>query len=330
MRSFFRQAAPLLLAVALLVYALKDVPVTSLIQQCRQANYGWITLSALFIGLSHGVRGKRWQQTLLALGYAPTAFRATVALLSGSIASMIIPASGELTRCATLQRTDGVPVAQGIGSVVAERVVDMLMLALTILLAFALEFKRMKHYVADLNFISFDTGWWLIGGGLLSVALSIYLAKRISKHPVLGQLSLVQKGIRAGQGIWLGLQSVLHLPNAGLFIALTVGYQLLTLLATYTTLLSVGATYSLPPTAALTILAVASLGGLAVPTQGGIGTFHFLVSRVLVLYGLTTAEGAIVATFMHTVGLGVTLLLGSASFLIVPLLIKQREQVVQP
>lgn len=71
-------------------------------------------------------------------------------------------------------------------------------------------------------------------------------------------------------------------------------------------------------------MAVSSLGGLAVPTQGGIGTYHFLVSRALVLYGFTSAEGAVVATFLHAVGFGINLVLSSVSFLVLPILITSR------
>ena len=73
-------------------------------------------------------------------------------------------------------------------------------------------------------------------------------------------------------------------------------------------------------------MAVSGLGTLLVPTQGGVGTFHFVVSRALVLYGLTTTEGALVATFMHAVSFGINLILSSLSFLIVPTLVQQRQE----
>jgi hypothetical protein len=66
---------------------------------------------------------------------------------------------------------------------------------------------------------------------------------------------------------------------------------------------------------------------LAVPTQGGIGTYHFFVSRALVLYGLPAAEGVSIATFMHAIGFGINLVLSSTSFLIVPILVQHRQQI---
>lgn len=122
-------------------------------------------------------------------------------------------------------------------------------------------------------------------------------------------------------GIWQGILSLRQLPRPGLFILLTIALQLIGWLGTYSVLLSLEATRSLPPSAALAIMAVASVGGLAVPTQAGVGTYHFVVSRVLALYGLTLAEGVAVATFQHAVGFGISIVLSSVSFLLIPGLI---------
>lgn len=319
---FIRRGLPLLLAVALLWYALKDISFGAIWEQFQRAKYSLIALVGLLIIGNYVVRGKRWQQPLWVLGYRPTVFRTTVAMQTGIIASMIIIGSGELTRCVTLQRTDGIPVSQGVGSVVAERIIDLFMLAALLLLTFMLEFSRMQTYLTGLALnvpgpylvlvtlagltIAGATGWWLLR------------LPAVQQHP----LTLKITGIF--QGFSQGFMTIRQLPRPGLFVLLTVLSQVIVWLATYVLLLAVDSTHNLPPTAALTILAVASLGGLAVPTQGGIGTYHFLVSRALVLYGFTTAEGVVVATFMHAVGFGINLLLSSASFLVVPFLIRKR------
>lgn len=325
--SFVRRGIPIILAVSLLVYALKDVSFGDIARQFKQANYGLIGLVVLVLVLNYFVRGSRWRQPLMALGYRPTAFRTTVAMQTGVIASMIVIGSGELTRCLTLQRTDGVPVSQGLGSVVAERIVDLFMLAVVLLLTFVLEFGRMQRYLADLSFAL--PGPYLLSGSLgvaLVLGLLIWLAAR---NGAVRQHALVVRGVALLAGFRQGFMAIRQLPRPGLFIFLTVFSQLLVWLATYLMLLAVDSTHDLPPTAALTILAVASLGGLAVPTQGGIGTYHFLVSRALVLYGFTIAQGVVTATFLHAIGFGINLLLSGISFLIVPFLLRQRKRVVE-
>lgn len=314
---------PLLLAAILLWYVLKDVPLPEIASQFRRANYGWLSLVGLLTGLFYVVRAARWKITLQAIGYQPTLFRVTVALLAGSMASMLVPGAGELTRCGTLQRTDGVPISQGIGSVVAERIIDLFMLMLVLLLTVSLEFARMKTYLIGLTLaipsiyavvgviglviVSGLVGWWAIR------------SDAVRNH------SLISKVVNIFEGFNRGFMAIRQLPNHGLFVVLTLLNQFLAWLGTYILLLAVDSTQNLPPTAALTIMAVSSLGGLAVPTQGGIGTYHFLVSRALILYGFTATQGAVVATFLHAVGFGFTLVLSSISFLIVPLLIANRN-----
>ncbi len=323
MTQVFRRVLPLLVAVGLLTYALKDISFHDIGAQLQQANYTFIGLVWLITLVSYWLRGKRWQQPLRAMGYRPTVFRTTVAMQTGTIASMIVLGSGELTRCATLQRTDGVPIAQGIGSVVAERIVDLLMLALVLLLTLTLEISRMRTYLAGLTVALPGTYGLLAGLGALVVlgiiTWRVLISATVRQHP------FITKIIGLFQGFGRGFAAIRQLPQPGLFIGLTILNQGLAWLGTYLLLLSVDATHNLPPTAALTILAVSSLGGLAVPTQGGIGTYHFLVSRALVLYGFTATGGAVVATFLHAVGFFINLALSSLSFLILPVLIQHRQ-----
>lgn len=331
MTRFLRRILPIGLAVALLLYALKDTSLADIGAQFRRADYGWLLAAALIMGLYNVVRAARWQLTLQALGYHPTVFRATIALLAGTLASMIVPGAGELTRCGTLQRTDDIPLAEGIGSVVAERVIDLLMLALVIGLTFLLEFRRVGQYLTGLlspvttRFFRNDhteqilSGVALVGVFLLGIAWWLFRKKAFRQHRFIVRVAGV------GRDVGRGFLSIRQLQRPGLFIFLTFVSHAMVFLAIYTLLLASTQTASFPPTTALTILTVSSLGGMAVPTQSGLGTYHFLVSRALMLYGLTAAEGVVIATFLHAVQTGVALLLSSLSFLAIPFLIAAKR-----
>lgn len=321
-KSFIHRAIPVLLAGLLLWYVLQNVPLKGITNQFRTANYCWLTATGLLILLLYVLRAGRWQITLQAIGYRPSLFRATVALLAGSLASMIVPGAGELTRCGSLQRTDGIPVAQGLGSVIAERIIDVFMLLLVLLLTTVLEFRRATAYLTNLSFAV--PGRLIVLTGVL-VLIGLGLAIRhFNRHPALKEHPLLARFITISKGFGRGFMAIRQLPNPGLFVTLTLLIQVIAWLSTYTLLRTTSDTSSLPPVAALTIVAVSSLGGLAVPTQGGIGTYHFFVSRALILYGFTATQGAVIATYLHAVGFGFNLLLSSVSFLVLPFLITQR------
>ncbi len=326
MKQSLRRIGLSALAILLLAYALKDISFGDILSQFQRANYGLIALACLVTVISYLTRGQRWRQPLQTMGYRPSLLRSTIAMQTGVISSMIVLGSGELTRCLTLQRTDGVPVAQGVGSVVAERIIDLFMLMLVLILTVLLEFGRMRAYLAGLT-LAVPNTYLLLGaasavviGGL--VVRWLLTSRAVRAHPLTVRL------LGVVQGFGQGFMAIRQLPQPALFVGLTVLNQVWFWLGTYLLLLAVDSTRSLPPTAALTIMAVSSLGGLAVPTQSGIGTYHFLVSRALVLYGFSAVEGAVIATFLHAVGFGINLLLSSASFLAVPALIQSRPQSV--
>ena len=328
-KGIIRQAVPIGLAIGLLWYVLKDVPLTELANQFRRADYRWLALTGLLIGLYHLVRAVRWQLTLQALGYQPSLFRTTVALLAGTLTSMIIPGAGELTRCVTLQRTDDVPLAQSFGSVVAERVIDLLMLLGLVGLTLLLEYDRVGQYITNLlaplraRFTATGQPGFVLGVALLItlvvVGLLYWLARKYGRQNL-----FVTRLLGIGRDVGRGFMGIRQLRRPGLFVALTLLTELLLLLITYALFFASSQTSDLPPTAALTILTVSSLGGIVAPTQGGLGTYHFLVSRVLMLYGMNETDGVVTATFLHAVQVGFSLLFSSVSFLIVPIIIRQR------
>ncbi len=322
-KRFVSRAIPLLLAFGLLWYVLKDVPFGELIGQFRKAN-AWLILSVgLAIVVYSLVRAVRWRMVLQTLGHNPSTYRTVIAMMAGQFASMLLPGAGELTRCGTLQRTDGIPLSHSVGSVVGERVIDLFVLLLTLLLTVVVEFVRMKAYLSGLTLAlpdGFFAGFILVLlslGGLAGWWLSTN--QRVRQHP------FVQKVLGAINGFRAGFLAIAKLPNPALFVGLTLFNQLLAWAATYMLLNAFESTGALPPSAALTVLTVSSLGGLAVPTQGGIGTYHFFVSRALMLYGFSASAGATAATFLHAVGFGFNLLFSSISFLLVPFLWRKQK-----
>jgi uncharacterized protein (TIRG00374 family) len=333
--TFVRQVLPILLAIGLLWYVLKDVPLNELSAQFRQANFQWLGVAGIIIGTYHIARAARWQLTLQALGYQPSLFRTTIALLAGTMASMIIPGAGELTRCGTLQRTDSVPIAQGLGSVVAERIIDLLTLVLLIGLTLFFEFKRVGQFITDLfspllsrMTSSGQSSIILVVVAGISILLFIFFYwllrnQTFRQHPLSKRLGTI--ALNMGKG-FIAIQK---LRSPSLFIGLTIASYTLAFLITYTLFFASSQTMSLPPSAALTILTVSSLGGIAVPTQGGVGTYHFLVSRVLMLYGMDETASVVMATFLHASQTGFSLLFSSISFLIVPVLIRQKAKQVE-
>ncbi|MBR5848007.1 MAG: flippase-like domain-containing protein, partial [Bacteroidaceae bacterium] len=108
---------------------------------CNEMNLWWFALSTIFGVLSHMVRGWRWLLTLEPLGYRPSTANCVYAIFIAYGANLVVPRVGEVSRCAVLDRCDGVPFVQSLGTVVAERLIDTVMVLTLVVAALAMQWK---------------------------------------------------------------------------------------------------------------------------------------------------------------------------------------------
>lgn len=325
MKNALRYILSFGLAAALLWYVFKDMDVASMLDRLQQADWRWVGLSCLLVLLAHTVRAWRWQMLMEPLGHRPSLFNAVLSVLTGYFANYIVPRMGEVTRCGTLYRLDKIPVNQSFGTVVAERVFDVLTLLVLIALNFFLEFDRLSQFFLD--FFSSKVGGGESGGKgiLIGVIAALFVVgvggavmvwRNKSIREKLMQNALVGKIIAFLTGMAEGIFSIRKLRSPGLFIFSTVLIWVLYFLISYVLFFCIPETSDLGLLAGLTLLVIGAIG-MTAPTQGGIGAYHLLVGNVMVLYGLTQKDGITLATFVHGTQMIFMLVVGAISFLIV-------------
>ena len=94
----------------------------------HQMNWGWMLFSLVFGVTAQMFRGIRWKQTLAPLGEHPHMADCIHAIFISYASSLIIPRSGELSRCGILAKYDKTPFLKALGTVVTERIIDSLLL----------------------------------------------------------------------------------------------------------------------------------------------------------------------------------------------------------
>ncbi len=307
-------------------------------QKIKAADYRWVFLSAVFTTVAHWSRAERWRILLEpVVPQRPTALDATVSVLTGYLANLALPRAGEVARCGTLYKLSGVPVNVSFGTVVAERLFDVLMLLLLLAATFVLEFDRLSQFFMEFlggklpnGAAGQNTGGLgilvVVGAVLLGLALlTWFLFTRYRE--ALGRHPLYQKVSGFITGLLSGLLSVRKLRRPGAFIAHTLLIWAMYYLMSYTLFFAMPATANLGALAGLTILVVGSLG-MAAPTPGGIGSFHLLVGQVALLYGLTGQDGQVLATFIHGVSTVMIIILGILALLVV--LLRRNKTTAHP
>lgn len=285
--SFLKVALPLAFGVFLIWYVFKDLTPTEkeeLTTSFSQANYFWIFVSMLFGLLSHASRAVRWKYSIEPLGKTPGFWNSFFTVMIGYVANLALPRLGEVTRPGLLGKYEGLPFNKLFGTIVAERVADLIILAVIMAsIAFA-EFDMLKDQLVaflDQGSEKFSTTNLLILAGVVIVGLGVFFFFMLGKssNPVFVK---VRELIR---GIMEGVQSILKMEKKFYFLLHTAFIWIMYIGMFYVCFFSLEETNSVPLAGVLAAFVMGSLGIVFV--QGGLGVFPILIMETLLLYGIS-------------------------------------------
>lgn len=282
----------------------------------RESNPLW-----LFVGLgisifSHFIRAWRATQFYSALGYKVGNTNSFLAVLISYMMNYFIPRAGEVSRCAVLKKTDDVPVEKSLGTVVAERTFDMILLLLILGLVFVLQFELLFSYIQGNLQGSGQQSSHTIVYFLLAIVFLFFLVAWFTRkswlsHPFITKIRTILLGFADG------LLSFRRLPNPLLFLAQSVAIWICYILMMYFCLFAMPATADLSFSACLTVFAIGTIG-VVIPAPGaGAGTYHYAIMQSLLLFGVAANDGIAYATLVHGAQMLILIALGALSSLLV-------------
>lgn len=313
MKKALKYILPIGLGLALLNWVFKDIDLLVTLQSFKDANYFLVFFAAILALLAHISRAARWNIMLEPLGYQPSLKNTSIAVLIGYLTNLVFPRAGELARSASLQKSENVPFDKSFGAVIAERIIDVLILGLLVLVNLLLEFGRIKTLFIDLFGDQNPTNLLVILGVFLLLGVLCVVVFQKNKEKFL-KVGLFKKVFDFTAGLRSGLLSVLKIEKSAQFFVHTFFIWAMYYASTYLLCRAVSLGDSLSFLAVLTILVMGSIG-MAVPTIGGIGSYHLLVGKIVALYGLSNQDGISLATFLHTMtGILFVLLFGLIAF----------------
>jgi len=285
----------------------------------QNSNKGYLGLMALVAILSHLLRAERWRMLLAPTGNKVGLTNSFLSLMIGYLVNLAVPRGGEVSRCYNLYKLEKAPVEVSFGTVVVERMVDVICLLLLIAFSFFAEWQKLKKFIDTLNFSSgegFSISPWMVVvfiGGVIFVAAIFFLRKN-------------KKLLKIIEGFKEGLLAIFKMQNKGLFIAYSLGIWLLYFLMSYLVIKAFPETEDLGFSAVLTLFAVGSIA-MAAPLPGGAGSYHTLVPLALVmLYNLPQADAVAFVFIFHGWQTILMILLGVLSLVASYLIVKWRKQ----
>lgn len=282
----------------------------------NEVNYFWIIVSVFLGLLSHISRTIRWNLMIEPLDHKPRMLNTFLAVMIGYLMNLALPRMGEISRCGVLSRYEKIPFTKLIGTVVLERLIDVLMLLLLTIVVILTQFGKVVEFLKNNPEVQDKLGK-IMHSPILPISLVVlFLIFWIARHRIKGS-GAVKKLVGLFNQFVEGFKSIRNIKNKGAFIFHSFFIWLLYYLMLYSVFFSFEFTSHLTPLAGLTVFVLGSFGMVA-PVQGGIGAWHFMVIEGLSLYGIDKADGKVFALLAHGTTTVMLIVLGLISLLVLP------------
>ncbi len=285
----------------------------------QKSNKFYLWLMAAFAVVSHIARAMRWKMLLEPTGQHVGLANSFLSLMTGYLVNLAIPRGGEVSRCYTLYQLEKTPVQLSFGTVVTERLVDVLCLLILIATSFYFEWEKLKAFIDTLDFSSgtkmvIPLWMWLVLTLGVFFLVAIYFLRKN------------EKVIKIIQGFTEGMLSIFQLKNKMLFVSYSIAIWGLYFLMSYLVLLAFPETAHLQFSAVVTLFAIGSIA-MAAPLPGGTGSYHVLVPLGLtMLYQVPKIDAVAFVFIFHAWQTLLMIVIGVLSFIISNLIIRQKDQ----
>ena len=332
-KTFITIAISFAIAAFFMWFALKGMEFKKIAGYFAKANYFWVFAATVFGVLAYWFRAVRWNLLLEPMGYKISNSNSFWTISFGYLMNLTIPRSGELARSTALFSVEKVPVEKSFGTIILERVIDLI--CMVGFLGLTLIFK----YKAILSFYDYvtkeksksateesSTDIYLIFGAILILGIIAFLVrKKLENFPI------YQKVLNFIKGIFHGLTSIFKMKQKVKFILLSLGIWISYYFAAYLVCFALPETSNFTIADGFFIIVVGTLG-MMVPASGGIGAFHlalkFGIMALFLSMGKNPEEGGEVglsyAFISHTMQLVIMVVMGIIS---IPMLAKARSKV---
>ena len=272
-------------------------------------------ISAIVFGiLSHLSRAFRWKFLLNPLGYYPRFINSILAVLVSYIANLGIPRSGEILRATTLSNYEKIPFEKLFGTIIAERLIDFIILLSLIFLTLSLQFESIWEILREKTFDLQKLIAVIFILSLIFFSLKKFLGKNNSKI-----LIKIKAFI---EGLIEGIMSIKNMPYKLAFASHTIFIWTMYFSMFYII------KWTIPEMQNLQIIQMLPsfvIGGLTLTaTNGGIGIYPLSVAMTLSSFGISNESGLAFGWIVWTSQTLMIIFFGSLSFFILPLVNRKK------
>lgn len=289
------------LAMGLLIVWLlyRNTDVNTLWEIVKNAHLELILISLIFGLIGNIIRGLRWEVFINSLGYHPKRLSVIYATLGNYAVNFLLPRAGDVWRCAALTRYEGVPFAKAFETYLVDKVFDLLASVLLVILSmilyldFFISYFRTNPDYGESIVRLFSSVWFY--GILMGSVIIFFVVFKVFKNA-----SPVKKIRNFFKGVVRDLKMVAHMKEKKRIVFYTILVWFSFYLYFYICFYAFDFTKGLGPLAGLIVFTMSNVG-VAVPVQGGVGAWHFMVISSLVILGVGYQEAGAFAGAVFTI-----------------------------
>ena len=306
-KKILKTVLPLVFGGVLVWYSISKISVDILLGYFKDANYNWIFLGLFFGILSHFSRAYRWKFMLDPLGFKPKFTNSILAVLVGYLVNLALPRAGEVSRALVLTNYENIPFEKGFGTIVAERIADLIMMLCIIIITLFVQFD----FIYELLSNNFDPT--KIGGALVILILVFYIFTYFVKKATSGFFLRIKTFVF---GLVEGVTSIFKMKKKWAFIFHTLFIWAMYVLMFWATIPAIEGLEV--PFGGVLIGFIA--GGFSIAaTNGGIGLYPIAVTAALALFDIPTEPASAFGWIMWTAQTAMVIVFGGLSFLLLPI-----------
>ncbi|MDE7402703.1 MAG: flippase-like domain-containing protein [Muribaculaceae bacterium] len=292
-----RWLLPLALTILLVSYMFRKVNFAEMWRLITHGvDYWWILCAMGISVLSHIFRALRWRIQLYSLDIKPPLMAVICSIFGTYALNLVFPRLGEVWRCTYIAGREKKPLTEVLGSMVADRLSDTLMVLLLVLLTFilaapALEAFLTKYPVGQdfVNLMRNPWAWTALFGTIMATWGVFYLWRDTTP---------IRKTRQWVGEMWRGFAVVTRMEGKWAFLAYTFAIWGCYYVQLYVAFFAFPFTRELCSDPHLgfglvpcLVAFVLSSIGMAVPSNGGLGPWNIAVIFGLAVYGISEAQG---------------------------------------
>ena len=313
LNSFIKFIIPLSLGVFFIYITIENTTLEdrlTIFTYIKESNIFYVIISLIFMFLSHLSRAYRWKYLLEPLGFKSRFINRTLSVFICYMSNLGIPRSGEILRATSLSNYEKISFEKTLGSIIAERIVDLAILIFIIIISLFFHFDLIIKFLFQKNInVKYIIAVFFV------FIISFYIVKKLtvnSKNKIIIKIkSIISDFIE-------GLLSLKSIPEKNYFIIHTIFIWLMYIGMFYVIKWSFNETHDLT---FLQILPAFIAGSLTITTtNGGIGIFPLAVTIMLSAFGISKETGLAFGWILWSAQTIIIVVLGGLSFFILPLI----------